>query len=326
MSSRLRRWLVATGLLAASLFLAVQSANSTSKSAAPPKPVLLPGEYPVTRFDLSRGSGTKGHSCIGHTTFGPGIAPEDLEVTYVMHNSIRIAIRGTDDALVCRGFYVPALRAVAHRSVFRFFDANRWSFEDIDQRANLRTLAPPAPAGRISGAAPAPTPGQGLAAAPASSQGNKCIVNGKVLYTDSECPKGARRERAVPGVQPGDAHKLPAMQRGLWKLTASVNGDATQSERCGDPLEDVSAYLSRVNESSKLGCTVRTTSASPRSLSLMIDCPGDRVSEDGSRSVRKARASIAFDSPSAQSFTFNAERTDDNWRESLRGVRVGNCE
>jgi hypothetical protein len=130
---------------------ALQTSAADPAKAQTPGPVLLPGEYAVSRFDFARGSGTTLHSCAGHVTIGPGIGPSDLEVTYVKENSIRIALKGTSDAMLCMGFYAPARRRLAEGTVFRFYDANRWSFEDIDRRANLRAQATQAVAQMRSG-------------------------------------------------------------------------------------------------------------------------------------------------------------------------------
>lgn len=100
-----------------------------------PKPVA--DELAVGLFTLARGAGTVSRGC-AFVTFGPRIAPQDLDVRYIEHNSIRIAIRGTRDALLCSGFYTPAGRQVAHQAQFRFYDGTSWTFEDIDRRTNLR--------------------------------------------------------------------------------------------------------------------------------------------------------------------------------------------
>lgn len=110
-----------------------------------PKPVA--DTLAVGLFSLSRGTGAKTGGCT-FVTFGPRVSPQDVEVSYVEHNSIRLAIKGRSDSLLCTGFYIPALRRVAHQAQFRFYDGSSWSFEDIDQRTNLRarvlasTLAP----------------------------------------------------------------------------------------------------------------------------------------------------------------------------------------
>jgi len=271
-------------------------------ATSPANAVVLPGEYPVIRFDLARGAGTHWHSCIGQTTFGPGIAPDDLEVTYVQENSFKIAIKGTEDALICGGFYPPPLRQAAHRAIFRFFDANRWSFEDIDRRTNLRQRA------TLAGAPM-------LAAAPV-----KCVVDGKILYTEGECPKGGK-PAAIAGSQP----EVPAVQRGLWKLSGSFGDGPTPSEYCGDPLEALTKDLGRAHELHSLGCSIRTTSTAPRHFNVIRDCPADRVSADGSRRIQKGRVSIDVTAPTQQSFTIRTEGVAST-PQVLRGTRIGDCQ
>jgi len=320
------RRLVAVCVATTLPYLPAIAVDLPDKSATPPKPVLLPGEYPVTTFDLARGLGTRWRSCIGHTTFGPGIAPEDLEVTYVKENSIRIAIKGTGDELICGGFYVPALRNIAHKTVFRFYDANRWSFEDIDKLSNLRTLATPAPAGQSSG--PAPAPSFGSVTTASAAQISKCVsADGRTSYTEGPCPdKGAKQQSVAPGPAALNAPVLPTVQHGLWKLKVNQNGNESQSEYCGDPLERVADEVAQIASAQQLGCTARTASSAPRNFSVIVDCPDDRVSADGGRRIQKGQASLSLVSPTPQSFTLNMQATSRNYRESVQGVRVGNCD
>lgn len=88
-------------------------------------------------FDLARGKGPHHGSCT-FARFGPGIVPDDLEVTYVEVNSIKISIKGTRDALWCGNYYGDSSRAYVHRTELVFFDGTRWGFEDIDRRSGLR--------------------------------------------------------------------------------------------------------------------------------------------------------------------------------------------
>ena len=89
---------------------------------------------------LERGSGAKITSC-AVVVFAPNVKPDDLEVNYVKHNSVRIAVKGTGDYILCPGFYAPARRNLAHSSTLRFSDGTVWKFDDLDKRGNLRAQA-----------------------------------------------------------------------------------------------------------------------------------------------------------------------------------------
>ena len=183
-------------LLIASVLAAIPFFTAQSAEPLPCNPTLLPGEYADCNFDLYRGSGTKFSGCM-FVAFGPGIKPEDLDVRYVKENSFEIAIKGTNDVLVCNGFYSPGRRSSAPYANFRFYDANRWTFDDIDKRANVRGLAtdterPSDPGG--------------------------CVVNG-VSYPDSACP----------------AVRLPGLKPGRWQVTEKPEhcGDPLEEIRMG---------------------------------------------------------------------------------------------
>ncbi len=300
-----RAW-SARGLVIASVFAAIPHFAVHSAEPVPSKPTLLPGEYPVGNFDLYRGSGRKMHGCM-FVAFGPGIKPEDLDVKYVKENSVEIAIKGTSDVLLCSGFYAPGRRSSAPLATFRFYDANRWTFEDIDKRANLRALATPMPQ---SSPPTGPRPGDYV---------GRCVVDG-VLYPDSACPKGATKDRqklaAAPERKP-DAPRLPEVQPGRWKFTG-------EPEHCGDPLENIRRELAASEEVRKLGCAVTTSSAGPRSVSLVVDCPATAVSADGSRTIERGRTSVSVSSPNPQSLILELQMRDGQ-RRRVTGARVGDC-
>ena len=152
------------------------------------------------------------------------------------------------------------------------------------------------------------------------------MANGKVTYTDGDCPKGTTQERSVSGAASGNAPVLPRVQRGSWKLNFNIDGNTTLSDYCGDPLERISQDMSEGPEAAlKLGCTVRATSSAPGNFRLVVDGPSDGVSEDGSRRVQKGRTELNVFSPSAQSFTYHLTRTVGNSRQSVQGTRVGSC-
>jgi hypothetical protein len=293
-------------LVIASVFSAIPLFPAQSAEPIPSKPTLLPGEYPVSRFDLFRGSGRKMHGCM-FVAFGPGIKPEDLDVKYVKENSVEIAIKGTNDALLCSGFYAPGRRSSAPLANFRFYDANRWTFEDIDKRANLRGRATPMPQ------SPPPT-------GPRSGDyAGRCVVDG-VLYPDSACPKGAAKDRQKFAAAPErklDAPRLPEVQSGRWNLTG-------EPEYCGDPLQNIRREIAASEEARKVGCAVTTSSAGSRRFSLVVDCPAPAVSADGSRTFTRGQASISVSSPNPQSLILDLQMKDGQHRR-VTGTRVGDC-
>lgn len=101
------------------------------------KPSPLAADAAIGIFDLARGKGPHHGSC-NFARFGPRIVPEDLEVTYVEVNSIKISIKGTRDALWCGDYYADSRRAWVHQTELVFYDGTRWGFEDIDRRSGLR--------------------------------------------------------------------------------------------------------------------------------------------------------------------------------------------
>jgi hypothetical protein len=259
-------------------------------------------------IDLDRGFGVRRGTC-RYVTFGLGVKPRDLDVTYVPHNSFQIAIKGTQDSLLCKGFYSPALRQYADSAVFVFADGTKWTFDDIDRMAQVRARA----------TAPGRNTHEPQATAPASSSGrgsvgNKCVLNGGVTYTDGPCPAGSKQESAAE-----NAAGVPQLQPGLWKITGADN-----REHCGDPLEKTARDVSRLDESRKMGCTVRTSSGAPRTYTVVVNCPQTVVSPDGSRSIDRGQASVSISSPNPQSFTMDTHLKDGR-RQRVRGVRIGEC-
>lgn len=119
----------------------------------------------------------------------------------------------------------------------------------------------------------------------AAAQPNKCVVNGKVLYTDGECPTGATQERH----KSRDANSpaiLPKLQHGLWKIKSNSGGNVSESDFCGNPLDRI---LESLRPTQSLGCTSQITSPAPRATRLIVDCAADRQLADGSASVSKGK-------------------------------------
>ncbi len=116
---------------------------------------------------------------------------------------------------------------------------------------------------------------------------------------------------------------LPAVQRGEWLLKSRLNGEPHQSRLCGNPLDRVAAAIAAARESEKLGCSVRIDSHVPRTTNVTVDCPADRVSDDGARRVRKGVTELNVNAASMQSVWIDLRRAGQ--RESIDAERVGDC-
>lgn len=116
---------------------------------------------------------------------------------------------------------------------------------------------------------------------------------------------------------------LPTVQDGQWLLKSKLNGEPHETEICGNPLTKVAAAIAAAQQTEKLGCSVRIASPVPRTVSVVVDCPADRVSEDGTRRVRKGVTELTVNSGSMQSVMIDLRR--DGHRETVDAERVGNC-
>lgn len=299
------------------------------------------------RYDLDRGIGSKIHGCM-HVAVAPGIKPDDVNIVYVKHNSIKVEIRGSDDSLLCMGFYAPARRKTAELANFRFQDGTVWKFDEIAKRSNLRALADPEDPKRLNEGAPASVSRPSVAYASTqfvsaalqkasfSSDGSpvfyrvamtKCVVDGKVLYTDGNCPGGpSAKSTAKPGATTSTAApSIPTLQRGIWKATVNKNGKVTSEELCHDPMTAFKRMISESEQLRSAGCRLNTTSKGTGNYNLVVDCPADWVSPDGSQSVRKGKIDIDINVPSPHQFSGVVVSTRDNVRMSVQASRIGSC-
>jgi hypothetical protein len=158
----------------------------------------------------------------------------------------------------------------------------------------------------------------GLSIDMAFAQAKKCLVNGKTIYTDGDCPKGAKHEP----LRDSATTSLPSLQRGLWKFKLNVDGRPSESEYCGDPIEELSAPL---NTYRAMACTVNLSAPDPRTTKAEINCPADNARPDGSARVRKGRAYMIISVPNAQSFKFEFRSQDWNRVEAGEGRLAGGC-
>ena len=117
--------------------------------------------------------------------------------------------------------------------------------------------------------------------------------------------------------------ELPAVQPGEWVLRSKLNGQPHESRLCGNPLERVAAAIAAARETEKLGCSVHVASPVPRTTNVVVDCPADRASDDGSRRVRKGVTELNVNAASMQSVWIDLRRA--GRRESVDAERVGDC-
>ncbi len=116
---------------------------------------------------------------------------------------------------------------------------------------------------------------------------------------------------------------LPTVQHGEWVLRSKLNGQPHESRVCGNPLERVAAAIAAARETEKLGCSVRVDSHVPRSTNVVVDCPADRASDDGTHRVRKGVTELNVNAASMQSVWIDLRRP--GRRETIDAERVGDC-
>ena len=116
---------------------------------------------------------------------------------------------------------------------------------------------------------------------------------------------------------------LPTVQPGEWVLKSKLNGEPHESRLCGNPLERVAAAIAAARETEKLGCRVSVVSPVPRTTDVVVDCPADRASDDGSRRVRKGVTQLNVNAASMQSVWIDLRRP--GHRETIDAERVGDC-
>jgi hypothetical protein len=151
------------------------------------------------------------------------------------------------------------------------------------------------------------------------AQAYKCVVDGKTLYTDSPCPKGAKIQTQSSQGASSAAGAMPTVPNGLWKIRGNINGTDSESEICGNPLNRI---LESIQPAQSLGCTNQITSPRPNTTKLIVDCAADRAAADGSARVSKGRTEVTIILRSPQSFTMEAIRSGGSYRETADATRV----
>lgn len=116
---------------------------------------------------------------------------------------------------------------------------------------------------------------------------------------------------------------LPIVQPGAWTLKSKVDGQLHESRMCGDPLERVAAAIAAAHAAETLGCRVRIDSPVPRTTDVVVDCPADRASADGTRHVHRGVSELSVNAASMQSVWIDLRRGARH--ETIEAERVGDC-
>ena len=105
---------------------------------------------------------------------------------------------------------------------------------------------------------------------------------------------------------------LPTVQPGKWVLRGKVNGAPHEVTICGNPLDKVAEAIAAAREREKAGCHVTQRTPVPRTVSVVVECPG------------RERAELTINSGSMQSVMIDMRRA--GRVETLDAERVGACD
>ena len=149
---------------------------------------------------------------------------------------------------------------------------------------------------------------------------NKCIVDGKTVYMDGECPRGSVQKPIAERIPPkasaqGDAAalpRLPDLQRGQWKMSGTGEWSS-----CGHPLDSLYKEYEEFGKLREMGCSVDVTSPGARSVAVAVVCP------ENSR-IGKVDTAFTLVSPNPQSFSVESVSSRGK-SKTLNGVRIGEC-
>ncbi len=117
---------------------------------------------------------------------------------------------------------------------------------------------------------------------------------------------------------------LPVVQDGKWILKSKLDGRPHEVTMCGNPLTKVAAAIAAARETEQLGCSVNVATPVPRATSVVVDCPADRISADGSRRVSKGRTELTVSAASMQWVMIDFRRSGHH--ETVDAERVGACD
>jgi hypothetical protein len=147
---------------------------------------------------------------------------------------------------------------------------------------------------------------------------NKCIVDGKTVYMDGECPRGSVQKpiaERIPPKAPAQGAtalpKLPDLQRGQWKMSGTGEWSS-----CGHPLDSLYKEYEQFGKLSEMGCSVNVTTPKARTVAVSVECPKDSK-------IGPVQSSFTYSSPNPQSFSVESVLRGKS--KTLNGVRIGEC-
>jgi hypothetical protein len=163
---------------------------------------------------------------------------------------------------------------------------------------------------------------------------NKCVVNGKTVYQEAECPRGsvqkpiAERLQSSPGAAaPAPAAatgprretgapwpKLPELQPGQW--TIEGHGETKPITLCGHPLQSLYSEYEALAKLREQGCKVDASSPRPGSVQVSTDCPA-------SSKLGELKTSFIVVSPNPQ--YVSVQFTHKGRPQIQSAKRIGDC-
>jgi hypothetical protein len=159
---------------------------------------------------------------------------------------------------------------------------------------------------------------------------NKCIVNGKTVYQEAECPQGSVQKPMAERVQPapgaatsgpagvkatgGPWPKLPELQPGQWAIEG--NGESRPASTCGHPLQSLYSEYDQLTKLREHGCKVDASSPRRGSVQIWADCPAESK-------IGEVKVAIVVVSPNPQ--YVSVQYTRKGRPEIWSAKRIGDC-
>jgi len=154
---------------------------------------------------------------------------------------------------------------------------------------------------------------------------NKCIVNGKTVYQEAECPPGSVQKPIAERVQSGSGAvrtstggawpKLPELQPGKWTVEES-GGPSGGSPTCGHPLQSLYSEYDQLAKLREYGCRVDASSPRAGTVQVSADCPANSK-------IGEAKTTFMVVSPNPA--YVSVQYTHKGRQQILSAKRIGDC-
>jgi len=154
---------------------------------------------------------------------------------------------------------------------------------------------------------------------------NKCIVNGKTVYQEAECPRGSVQKPIAERVQSGSGAartstggvwpKLPELQRGQWMVEES-GGPSGGSPTCGHPLQSLYSEYDQLAKLREHGCRVDASSPRAGTVQVSADCPANSK-------IGEVKTTFIVVSPNPT--YVSVQYTHKGRQQILSAKRIGDC-